>query len=287
MIAITGATGQLGQLVINSLEHKLPAENFVALVRDAEKANTIFAGNIHIQTREADYEDVASLKTALKGVKKLLLISSNEIGKRFTQHRNVIDAAKSAGVELLIYTSLLRADTSQLNLAPEHLETERTLKASGIPYIILRNGWYSENYTASVPGALQGGAFIGSAGDGRIASAARKDYAEAAVAALTGKATAGKTYELAGDSAYTLREFAATLSEVAGRAIPYQNLPENEYAKILLGFGLPESLASGLASWDISASQGALFDDTHTLSTLIGRPTTPIRDSIAAALPKS
>ena len=282
MIAITGSTGQLGQLAIKHLREKVSGNEIVALARSVEKANEVLGSDI--VARQADYEDPASLKNALQGVKKLLLISSNEVGKRFPQHRNVIDAAKAAGVELLVYTSLLRADTSPLNLAPEHLETEKYLKSSGLPYIILRNGWYSENYTASVPGALQAGAFIGSAGDGKISSAAREDYAEAAVAALTGQATKGKTYELAGDSAYTLTELASILSEVTGKTIPYQNLPEDEYANILIGAGLPEGLAKGLASWDISASQGALFGKEKALSQLIGRSTTPIRESIQAAI---
>ena len=282
MIAITGATGQLGQLAIEALKQQVSTEDFVALVRDVEKAKSVLGEAV--QARSADYEDSASVEAALQGVTKLLLISSNEIGKRFSQHKNVIDAAKAAGVELLVYTSLLHADTSPLNLAPEHIETENYLKASGVPYILLRNGWYSENYTASVPGALQGGAFIGSAGEGKIASAARKDYAEAAVAALTGKAEVGGVYELAGDSAYTLSEFATALSEVSGKEIPYNNLPEAEYAKILLSFGLPEGLALGLASWDVSASEGALFDDSKQLSQLIGRPTNPITESIKAAI---
>lgn len=282
MIAITGSTGQLGQLVIQHLRKHVSSEGIIAIARNAEKAKGLLGSEIQI--READYENPVSLESSLQGVNQLLLISSNEIGKRFVQHRNVINAAKKSGVNLIVYTSLLHADTTPLNLAPEHLETEELLKTSGVPFIILRNGWYSENYTASIPGALGAGVFVGSAGNGRIASASRKDYAEAAVAALTGKAEVGKTYELAGDSAYTLAEFAAILSKTAGKPIPYQNLPEDEYAALLLSFGLPEGLAKGLASWDIGASQGALLDDGRQLSQMIGRPTTPVSDSIRAAI---
>lgn len=282
MIAITGATGQLGQLVLTQLLAKLPAASVIAVVRNPAKATDLAARGLVL--RRADYTDTAALTTAFAGVEKVLLISSSEIGQRAAQHLNVITAAKRAGVKLLVYTSLLRADTSPLNLAAEHTQTETALKASGVPYIILRNGWYTENYTASVPPAVAHGAFIGSAADGRISSAARADYAAAAVAALTGAARVGQTYELAGDTAYTLTELAAEISRQTGKTIPYQNLPEADYRGILLKLGLPAGLASGLASWDVDASRGALFDDGHQLSKLIGRPTTPLAESVKQAL---
>jgi len=282
MIAITAATGQLGQLVLDELLQKTPASRLVAVVRNPAKAAGLTARGVAV--RPGDYTDVAALTAAFAGVEQVLLISSNEIGRRAAQHRNVIAAAQRAGVKLLVYTSLLRADTSPLNLAPEHVETEQALKASGLPFIILRNGWYTENYTASVPPAVAHGAFIGSAASGRIASAARADYAAAAAAALTGGATVGRTYELAGDTAYTLTELAAEISRQTGKSIPYQNLPEADYRAILLKIGLPEGLAAGLASWDVGASHGALFDDGHQLSRLIGRPTTPLSETIRQAL---
>jgi len=220
----------------------------------------------------------------LTGVDTLLLISSSEIGQRSTQHRNVIDAARKAGVKRIVYTSLLHANTSPLSLAAEHLGTEADLKASGVPYTILRNGWYTENYTGSIGGALTGGAFIGSAGDGKISSAARADYAEAAVAVLTGTGHEGKTYELAGDEAYTLTDLAAEITRQTGKTFPYKNLPEAEYAATLASFGLPEGFAQALAGWDIGASKGALFDDGRQLPTLIGRPTTPFATSVTNAL---
>lgn len=284
MIAITAATGHLGQLVIEQLLKKTPATQIAAVVRNPAKAAALAARGVTVRT--ADYGDPVALARALAGVDQLLLISGNEIGQRAQQHANVIAAAQRAHVALLVYTSLLRADATLLNLGPEHAQTERHLKASGLPHVILRNGWYHENYTASVPAALAHGAFVGSAGAGRIASAARADYAAAAVAALTGGAEVGRTYELAGDTAYTLAEFAAELSRQTGKTIPYANLPEAEYAAVLLQAGLPSTLASALASWDRGAAQGALFDDRRELSRLIGRPTTPVADAIHAALPR-
>ena len=278
-IAVTGATGQLGRLVISKLAEQVPAADIVALVRSPEKA-----AGLGVEAREADYDRPETLGPALAGVDTLLLISANEVGKREAQHRNVIEAAKQAGVKRIVYTSLLHADSSPLSLAGEHAATESALKASGIPFTILRNGWYTENYTGSIPGALAGGAFIGSAGDGRISSATRADYAEAAVAALTGAGHEGKTYELAGDDAWTLGDLAAEISRQTGRTIQYRNLPEAEYAAALAGFGLPESLAQAIAGWDVSASRGALFDDSRQLSQLIGRPTTPLPVAVADAL---
>ena len=278
-IAITGATGQLGRLVVAKLKTKMAAANLVALARTPAKA-----ADLGIAAREADYSNPGTLAGALKGIDTLLLISSSEIGQRAAQHRNVIDAAKQAGVKHIVYTSLLHADTSPLNLADEHVETERMLKASGLTYTILRNGWYTENYTGSVKAALAGGAFIGSAGDGRISSATRADYAEAATTVLTGTGHEGKTYELAGDEAYTLADLAAEISRQTGKQIPYKNLPEAEYAAALKGFGLPEGIAAASASWDTGASTGALFDAGKQLSRLIGGPTTSLSVAVAEAL---
>lgn len=277
-IAVTGATGHLGRLVVGNLvKRAVPA--VVALARNPAKAR-----DFGTTVREADFERPETLDKALAGVDLLLLISGSELGKRAAQHRNVIEAARKAGVKRIVYTSLLHADVSPLSLAEEHRVTEADIKASGIAFTILRNGWYTENYAGSIPGALAGGAFIGSAGAGRISSAARADYAEAAAAALTDDAHAGMTYELAGDEAYTLADLAAEISRQTGRTIPYRNLPEAEYAKALVGFGLPEAIARAVAGWDVGASNGALFDDRRALSRLIGRPTTPLAASVAAAL---
>ncbi|ABU75518.1 SDR family NAD(P)-dependent oxidoreductase [Cronobacter sakazakii] len=282
MIAITGATGQLGQRVIDTLLNTVAAQEIVAIVRNPAKAAALSAKGV--QVRAADYNDAAALTAALAGVEKLLLISSSEIGQRATQHRNVIDAAKTAGVKLIAYTSLLHADRSPLGLAEEHVATEKMLADAGIPYVLLRNGWYTENYLASVPPALEHGVFIGSAGDGKIASASRQDYAEAAVKVLTLDNQAGRVYELAGDHAWTLRDLTALLSKETGKTVAYQNLSEADFAAALTGAGLPEGFAKLLADSDIGASKGGLFDDSHQLSALIGRPTTSLEASLRESL---
>lgn len=281
-IAITGATGQLGRLVIPKLKSRLPAGDLVALARSPKKA-----ADLGVAVREADYDRPGTLGPALAGIESLLMISASEVGKRASQHRNVIEAAKKAGVRWIVYTSLLHAHRSRLSLADEHRGTEAALKESGIRHTLLRNGWYTENYTASIPGALAGGAFLGSAGGGRISGATRADYADAAVAVLTGSGHEGKTYELAGDEAFTLAGLAAELSRQTGRTIPYKDLPQGEYAKALVGFGLPEPLAKAIAGWDAAAAKGALFDDSRQLSRLIGRPTTPLATAVADALKKA
>lgn len=279
-IAVTGATGQLGRMVIKASREKTVPADIVALARHPDKA-----GDLDVAVRAFDYDSApATLQSTLSGIDTLLLISSSEVGKRVPQHRNVITAAKEAGVAQIVYTSLLHADTSPLSLAEEHRQTEALLRASGLPHVILRNGWYTENYTGSIGGALAGGAFIGSAGEGRISGAARTDYAEAAATIITGECHDGKVYELAGDTAWTLSDLAAEISRQTGKDIPYRNLPEADYAAALKGFGLPESLAAAIASWDIGASHGALFDDGRQLSALIGRPTTPLSAVVAAAL---
>jgi len=282
MIVITGASGQLGRLVIQSLLAKVPASQIVAAVRNPAKATDLAA--LGVQVRQADYSQPATLDAAFAGADKLLLISSSEVGQRTAQHRNAIDAAKRAGVQLIAYTSLLHATRSPLALAEEHLATEAYLKETGVPHALLRNGWYTENYLASIAPALQHGAYIGSAGEGRIASAARADYAAAAAAVLTLSDQAGKVYELAGDSSYTLAEFAAELSRQSGKTVPYVNLPQAEFKAALVGAGLPDGLAFVLADSDAGAAQGALFDDQHQLSSLIGRPTTSLPSLIEAAL---
>lgn len=278
MIAITGASGQLGRLVIQSLLERVPAEQIVALVRDPGKVQDLAAQGVVVRT--ADYNQPATLTAALKGVDKLLLISSNELGNRAAQHRAVIDAAKAAGVTLLAYTSVLHADTSTLGLAAEHRDTEAALKASGVPHVLLRNGWYSENYLANVPSAVEHGVLLGSAGEGRISSAPRADYAQAAAVVLTTEGQADKVYELAGDSSYTLTELAALISQKTGKPVVYQNLPQAEFEAVLISVGLPAGLAALLADSDAAAAKGALFDESGALGRLIGRGTTPVRESL-------
>ena len=278
MIAITGATGQLGQHVIETLLKTVPASQIVAIVRNPAKATALSQQGITV--RQADYSDEAAFTTALQGIDKLLLISSSEVGQRAPQHRNVINAAKAAHVKFIAYTSLLHADRSPLGLADEHVATEKMLAESGIAYALLRNGWYTENYLASAPAALEHGVFIGAAGEGKIASATRADYAAAAARVISEDGHAGTIYELAGDAGWTLSQLAAELAKQSGKKVVYQNLSEADFAAALKGVGLPAGLADMLADSDVGASKGGLFDDSHTLSKLIGRPTTALADSV-------
>lgn len=282
MIAITGATGQLGQHVVANLLKTTAADQLVAVVRNPAKAEALSQQGVNV--RQADYGDEGALTKALQGVEKLLIISSSEVGQRASQHRNIIQAATAAGVKFIAYTSLLHADTSPLGLADEHIATEKMLADSGIPYALLRNGWYTENYLASAPPALEHGVFIGAAGEGKIASATRADYAAAAARVISEEGHAGKVYELAGDNGWTLSELAAELAKQSGKKVVYQNLSEADFAAALKSVGLPDGLADMLADSDVGASKGGLFDDSHTLSQLIGRPTTTLADSVKSIL---
>lgn len=283
MIVITGASGQLGRLVIRELIGRgVPAAQIAAAVRSPAKAADLAA--LGVQLREADYDRPDTLAAAFQGADQLLLISSSEVGRRLPQHQAVIEAARAAQVGLIAYTSLLHADTSPLGLAAEHVGTEALIAASGLPHVILRNGWYTENYLASVPPALQYGAFIGSAGSGRIAGATRADYAAAAAAVLTQPFTGNRTIELAGDTAWTLAELVAELNRQTGKTVVYQDMPQAAFEAALLGAGLPAPLAALLADSDAGAAHGALHDDSRQLSALIGRPTTPLAQAMAAAL---
>ena len=282
MIAITGATGQLGQLVIDSLLTTTAADKLAAIVRNPAKAEALSQKGVAV--RQADYGDEAALTRALQGIDKLLIISSSEVGQRAPQHRNIIQAAVAAGVKFIAYTSLLHADKSPLGLADEHVATEKMLADSGIPYALLRNGWYTENYLASAPPALEHGVFIGAAGEGKIASATRDDYAAAAARVMVEDGHAGKVYELAGDNGWTLGELAAELAKQSGKHVVYQNLSEADFTAALKSVGLPAGLADMLADSDIGASKGGLFDDSHTLSKLIGRPTTTLAQSVKGIL---
>jgi NAD(P)H dehydrogenase (quinone) len=281
MIVITGATGQLGRQVIKDLLKKVPANQIIATVRNEDKAQDITA--LGVTVRYADYNEPKSWYGALEGAKKVLLISSNEIGQRVQQHQTVIDAASRAGVKQLIYTSILHADTSTLRLASEHRATESAIHDSGLAYTILRNGWYVENYTMGIPAAVAQGAVYGCAGNGRISSASRKDYAEAAVEVLTNEHHTNKVYELAGDNAFTMTDFAATLSRLHGKTIEYINLPEEAYKNALIGVGLPEPFASLLADSDTGIANGQLFEDGKQLSQLIGRPIKTLESVISNA----
>ena len=281
-IAITGATGQLGSIVIEKLLLQTEANNIVALVRNPAKATHLTAQNIEV--REFDYDRHETLVPALSGIDKLLLISANEVGRRTPQHKAVIDAAKVAGVPYLAYTSLLRADTSPLGLAQEHRETEKLIQDSGLRYTFLRNNWYSENYLAGVAHTIEIGTLFGAAQDGRISSASRIDYAEAAAKVLTSTGHDNQIYELAGSQSFSLSELATLIGQAASKTINYQNLSAEEYTQGLTQAGLPAGLVEVIVDADIQTIQGAMYSDSQDLEQLIGRKTTNIQDAIKAAL---
>lgn len=278
MYAIAGASGQLGRLALAELVARVGADKVVALVRDPAKL-----ADAGVEVRHADYDKPETLEPALAGVERLLLISGNAVGARVPQHAAVIDAAKAAGVKLVAYTSILHADSSTIGLAGEHRATEDLLRASGLAFVLLRNGWYNENYTGALAPSVAHGAIIGAAGEGRIASATRADYAAAAAVALV-SAQGGEIYELAGDEAFTMAQFAAQVSVAAEKPVAYVNMTKEAYAAALEGVGLPGFLCQMLADSSFESSKDQLFDDSHTLSRLIGRPSTPIAETIAAAL---
>ncbi|WP_189103974.1 SDR family oxidoreductase [Deinococcus knuensis] len=288
MIGITAATGQLGQLVIQALlDRGVPATQIAALVRTPGKAAALAAQGV--QVRHADYHQPDTLDAALQGIEKLLLISSSDFNDRVGQHRNVIDAARTAGVKQVAYTSILNADTATFGLAADHQATEQILRESGLPFIFLRNGWYTENYTGSAAQAIQSGALLGAAGTGTLNLAARRDYAEAAAAVLATdghipQGQTGRTYELAGDESVTMRDLAAQYARQSGKPVEYHDLPQAEYAATLQSFGLPEGFAHTLADVDAGIARGELFSASRDLTTLIGRPTTPVGTSVAEAL---
>lgn len=274
-IAVTAASGQLGRLAITAFKVRGAAP--VALARSPEKAT-----DLGVEVRHFDY--AAPDPSALHGIGMLVLISSGDFNDRVGQHRNVIAAAKAAGVSHLIYTSVLKGDRSPMLLASDHVATEATIRDSGLAHTILRNGWYTENYTTSLSAALAHGAMAGAAGDGLVSTAARADYAEAIAIVALDPAHQGKVHELAGDHAYRMADMAAEVSRRTGKSIGYASLPETQYAEMLTGFGIPEAVARVIADSDAQAAKGALFDDSHTLSRLIGRPTTPMAETVKAAL---
>jgi NAD(P)H dehydrogenase (quinone) len=283
MIVVTAATGQLGRLVVAGLlEAGVPAAQVVAVTRDPQKAADLTDRGV--QVRQADYSDPAALKSALHGADRVLLVSGSEVGQRVAQHGNVLQAAQSAGVELLVYTSGPKVDDTPLPLAPEHLATERLLAKAGIPAVVLRNNWYLENYDQAIGQAAATGEVIGSAGNGRIGAASRADFAAGAVAVLTADQPRPGVLELGGDSAFTLAELAAAVAEQSGREVTYRDLSADEHARALVGHGVPEDVAGFVAAIDQSIGQGALDTGSTALSELIGRPTTTLADHVRDVL---
>jgi NAD(P)H dehydrogenase (quinone) len=281
-IAVTGASGPFGRHAIEVLLSRgIPADQIVAIVRDPAKVDDLRERGVTV--RRGDYSDPASLQAALTGVDRLLFVSGSEVGQRIAQHQAVVDAAKEAGVSLVAYTSIPKADTSDMILAEEHLATEQALIASGLPYVFLRNGWYLENYTRQLPMILEHG-LIGAAGDGRISAAARGDLAEAAaVAVASDDGHQNRVYELGGPG-FTLAELAAEIGRQSGRDIGYTDLSEDAYAKALVDAGVPAEAAAVYADSDRAAAKGALYIEGDDLERLLGRPATPWPEIIRAAL---
>ncbi|MFJ6270679.1 SDR family oxidoreductase [Pseudarthrobacter oxydans] len=281
-IVITGATGQLGRHVVEALlELNVPAGEIVAAGRSVEKLAG-FAGR-GVQVRAMDYADASSVTAALKGARKVLLISGSEVGQRVEQHRTVIEAAKAEGVELLAYTSIANADSTGMKLAAEHQATEAILRESGVPFVLLRNGWYLENYTDQLPGTLAQGALAGSARNGQVSGAARADYAHAAAAVLVAEGQAANVYELGGDEAFSMADLAAEISAATGKTITYNDLPPQEYAGLLTGAGVPEAFAEILADSDLGIARGDLLVSSGDLRRLIGRPATSLAEAVRTA----
>ncbi|MDY6484281.1 SDR family oxidoreductase [Acinetobacter faecalis] len=281
-IAITGATGQLGHLVIQHLLKLTQAENIVALVRNVDKAENLKAKGIDV--RHFDYDSPATLAPALQGVDKILLISANEIGRRTPQHKAVISAAVEAQVPYIAYTSLLRADTSPLGLAQEHRETEQLIHESGLSYTFLRNNWYSENYLAGLAHNIETGILYGAAQNSLISAAPRNDYAEAAANVLLSESHKNKTYELASSTAFTLETLANTISKVSHKTVVYTNLSAEDYKQGLLQAGLPEGLVDVIIEADVEATHGAMLSDRKDLESLLNRQTTPLEETIKPLL---
>ncbi|KQW65083.1 SDR family oxidoreductase [Variovorax sp. Root411] len=278
-IAITGASGRLGRLVVQKLKGKVDPALIVAMVRDSAKTH-----DLGVAVRQADYDQPAQLEKALQGVEKVLLISSSEEEGKARQHLNVIAAAVKAGVKYMAYTSLLRTETSPISIAADHIVTERAMRESGLDVTMLRNGWYTENYADFFLAASGSGTLYGCAGDGRFSSATRSDYADAAVKVLTSQGHEGKIYELAGDTSYTLADVAKELSRLIGKVVTYQNASDSEYIAALKRMGLPHLDAAKIANFDTSAAKGALFDEGRQLSALIGHSTEPLATTLQQML---
>ncbi|WP_406107095.1 SDR family oxidoreductase [Micromonospora globbae] len=280
-IIVTGATGHLGRLIVESLLGRgVPADGIVALGRDTTRLADLAQRGVTV--RRADYNEPESLRSAFAGGEKLLYVSGTELGRRAEQARNVVAAAREAGVGLVAYTSIVKADTSRLILASEHRATEEEIAASGLPYVFLRNSWYIENYLPQIPTYLEHG-IAGAAGDGQVSAAVRADYAEAAAVVATTEGHAGRAYELGG-APFTMNEFAAELSRQTGRVVTYTDLPEEKYVEVLVGAGVPRDYAALLADGDRGMAQGELYAEGDDLARLLGREPVTLADAIRAVL---
>ena len=282
-LLITGATGHLGRLVVEQLlAAGVPAGDIIATGRATDKIKDLADRGVRV--RAVDFGDPAAVRAAVAGADRVLLVSGMDPGGRVEQHRNVIDAAREAGTGLVAYTSIVNAATATIGLAADHQATEQLLRDSGVPYVLLRNSWYHENYTDRLPAFLAQGAISGSAGEGRISAAARADYAAAAVRVLTTDGHAGQAYELGSDEPFTLAQLAAEISAQSGKEVRYVDLPEAEYAKALKEHGVPEPMADMIAETDAAAAHGTLHTTSGDLTALTGRSATTLSAAVGAAL---
>ncbi|MER6535402.1 SDR family oxidoreductase [Streptomyces sp900105755] len=283
-IVVTGATGQLGRLTVEALlRHGTPAADIIATGRDIARIKDLADRGITV--RRADFADTDGLAEAFAGADRLLLVSASvPVGERVANHRRVIDAAVSAGVSLVAYTSTTHANTATTVIGATHGETEEYLRDRGIPSVLLRNSWYLENYTSQLPQILQNGAVVGAAGEGRISAASRADYAEAAAVVLTTEGHTGAVYELGGDESFTLTELASAISAAAGKQVTYADLPETDFAQALAAAGLPAELAEVLADADRGMTRGEMYTDSGDLRRLMGRPPVTLAEALAVAL---
>ncbi len=280
-IVVTGATGHLGRLAVEALlERGVPAADVVATGRRTEGLADLAERGVVVRT--ADYDDEASLKEALAGADRLLLVSGSEVGQRVRQHGNAVAAARAAGVGFIAYTSIAHADTSTLLLAEEHRATEQLLAEAGVPHALLRNSWYTENYTAQLPVYLEHG-IAGAAGDGAVSAATRADYAAAAAAVVATDGHAGAVYELGGEP-FTMTELAQVVSAATGRTVTYTDLPVEQYQQVLVAADLPEPVAAVLADGDRGVAAGELLVEGDDLARLLGRAPTSLADAVAAAV---
>ncbi|MEV7415611.1 SDR family oxidoreductase [Streptomyces sp. NPDC089919] len=283
-IVVTGATGRLGRLTVEALLRRgIPAADIIATGRDIAGIKDLADRGITV--RRADFADAEGLAEAFAGAERLLLISASvPVGERVANHRRVIDAAASAGVSLVAYTSTTHADTATTVIGATHGETEAYLRDRGIPSVLLRNGWYLENYTSQLPQILQNGAVVGAVGEGRISAASRADYAEAAAVVLTAEGHTGAVYELGGDESFTMTELAAAISAATGKQVTYADLPVADFAQVLVSAGLPGELAEVLADADRGMSRGEMSTDSGDLHRLIGRPPVTLTEALSAAV---
>jgi NAD(P)H dehydrogenase (quinone) len=280
-IVITGASGHLGRLVVEQLlAAGTPPAQIVATGRDIAKLTDLAQSGVTV--RRADFADPSTLDEAFAGAEAMVLVSTTTVGERFDNARNAIDAARRAGVSRIVYTSILNAATAQMSLADAHRRTEEYLRDSGSPFVILRNGWYLENYTDQLPMITRYHALLGSARDGRVSAAGRHDLAAAAAAVLTQDGHLGATYELGG-TPFTLTELAATFSDVLGTQIDYRDMPVADYIAALTGAGLPPEMAAAVADADAGLARGELFTDSGDLAKLIGRPTITAHEAVVNA----